>query len=80
MYNIEEIYFTVSIALVRRGGSLIFNTHGHYSLLFNRKDVTYFRIRNQGIHTYIPLTLYPLSGSRGVADIPPRHPCFTKIS
>jgi hypothetical protein len=25
------------------------------------------------IHTYIPLTLYPLRGSRGILDIPPRH-------
>jgi hypothetical protein len=28
---------------------------------------------------YIPLTLYPLRGSRGVSDIPPRHPQFTKM-
>jgi hypothetical protein len=32
------------------------------------------------IHTYIPLTLYPRRGSRGISDIPPRHPRFTKIS
>jgi hypothetical protein len=25
-------------------------------------------------------TLYPRRGSRGVSDIPPRHPRFTKIS
>jgi hypothetical protein len=24
-------------------------------------------------HTYIPLTLYPLRGSRGISNIPPRH-------
>jgi hypothetical protein len=29
-------------------------------------------------YTYIPLTLYPRRGSRGISDIPPRHPCFTK--
>jgi hypothetical protein len=29
--------------------------------------------------TYIPLTLYPRRGSRGISDIPPRHPRFTKI-
>jgi hypothetical protein len=32
------------------------------------------------IHTYIPLTLYARRGSRGISDIPPRHPRFTKIS
>jgi hypothetical protein len=32
------------------------------------------------IHTYIPLTLYPRRGSRGISNIPPRHPHFTKIS
>jgi hypothetical protein len=32
------------------------------------------------IHTYIPLTLYPRRGSRGISNIPPRHPRFTKIS
>jgi hypothetical protein len=30
-------------------------------------------------NTYIPLTLYPRRGSRGISDIPPRHPRFTKI-
>jgi hypothetical protein len=29
---------------------------------------------------YIPLTLYPRRGSRGISDITPRHPRFTKIS
>jgi hypothetical protein len=29
---------------------------------------------------YIPLTLYPRKGSRGISDIPPRHPHFTKIN
>jgi hypothetical protein len=32
------------------------------------------------VNTYIPLTLYRLRGSRGISDIPPRHPRFTKIS
>jgi hypothetical protein len=32
------------------------------------------------IHTHIPLTLYPRRGSRGISDIPPRLPRFTKIS
>jgi hypothetical protein len=31
------------------------------------------------IHTYMPLTLYPLRGSRGISDIPSRRPRFTKI-
>jgi hypothetical protein len=32
------------------------------------------------VYTYIPLTLYPRRGSRGISDIPPRHPRFTKIT
>jgi hypothetical protein len=33
------------------------------------------------IHTYIPsLTLYPRRGSRGISDISPRRPRFTKIT
>jgi hypothetical protein len=37
--------------------------------------------RNANIkHTYIPLTLYLRKGSRGISDIPLRHPCFTKIN
>jgi hypothetical protein len=31
------------------------------------------------VHTYIPLTLYPRRGSRGISDILPRHPRFTKF-
>jgi hypothetical protein len=31
------------------------------------------------LHTYIPLTLYPRRGSRGISDILPRCPRFTKI-
>jgi hypothetical protein len=30
------------------------------------------------INTYIPLTLYPRRGSRGISNIPPRHPRLTK--
>jgi hypothetical protein len=30
------------------------------------------------LHTNIPLTLYPRRGSRGISDIPPRRPRFTK--
>jgi hypothetical protein len=30
--------------------------------------------------TYIPLTLYLRRGSRGISDIPPRHPRFTKLA
>jgi hypothetical protein len=32
------------------------------------------------LHTYIALTLYPLQGSRGISDIAPRGPRFTKIT
>jgi hypothetical protein len=30
--------------------------------------------------TYIPLTLYPRRGRRGISDIPPRRLRFTKIT
>jgi hypothetical protein len=36
--------------------------------------------KNTYIHTYIPLKLYPRRGSRGISDIPLRHPRFTKMS
>jgi hypothetical protein len=29
------------------------------------------------LYTYIPLTLYPRRGSRGILDIPPRRSRFT---
>jgi hypothetical protein len=29
-------------------------------------------------YTYIPLTLYPQRDSKGISDIPPRRPGFTK--
>jgi hypothetical protein len=32
---------------------------------------------NYNLHTY---TLYPRRGNRGISDIPPRHPRFTKIN
>jgi hypothetical protein len=32
------------------------------------------------IHTYISLTLYSRRDSRGVSEIPPRRPRFTKIT
>jgi hypothetical protein len=35
---------------------------------------------NTYIHTFIPLTLYPRRGSRGISDIAPRRPSFTKIT
>jgi hypothetical protein len=31
------------------------------------------------IHTYHSRLLYPQRGSRGISDIPPRHPRFTNI-
>jgi hypothetical protein len=31
------------------------------------------------LHIYITLTLCPQRGSRGISDIPPRRPRFTKI-
>jgi hypothetical protein len=31
------------------------------------------------INTYIPLTLYPCRGSRGITDIPPRRPFLLKL-
>jgi hypothetical protein len=39
-----------------------------------------FFYSTRNTHTYIPLTLYPRRGSRGISDIPPRHPRLTKFS
>jgi hypothetical protein len=47
---------------------------------FYKKKRNLYNKESEYIHSYIPLTLYPLRGSRGVSDIPPRHPRFTKIS
>jgi hypothetical protein len=45
------------------------------------KFCTCFNYYGLKLYTYcIPLTLYPRKGSRGISDIPPRHPRFTKIS
>jgi hypothetical protein len=30
-------------------------------------------------HSFIPLTLYPRRGSRGISDIPLKRPLYTKI-
>jgi hypothetical protein len=30
-------------------------------------------IKEEGLHTYKPLTLYSRRGSRGISDIPPRQ-------
>jgi hypothetical protein len=38
-----------------------------------RRPVVKIIVKSIHIHTYIPLTLYPRSGSRGISDIPPRH-------
>jgi hypothetical protein len=50
-------------------------------LLFERIQKARFVEKNSCIlHTYIPLTLYPQRGCRGISNIPPKHPRFTKIS
>jgi hypothetical protein len=35
---------------------------------------------NRVVHTYIPLTLDPRRGIRGVSDIPPRRPRITRMT
>jgi hypothetical protein len=47
-----------------------------------RQYLLYLSSKTKYIHTYtyIPLMLYPRRGSRGISNIPPRHPRFTKIS
>jgi hypothetical protein len=52
----------------------------HFILRFMPKYVTNPLKWDPILHTYIPLTLYPRRGSRGISNIPPRHPRFTKIS
>jgi hypothetical protein len=34
----------------------------------------------EDLHTLYTLTFYPRKGSRGIPDIPPRHPRFTKMT
>jgi hypothetical protein len=41
-------------------------------------DFVLYYVMLMHIHTYISLTLYPRRGSRGISDIPPRRPRFTK--
>jgi hypothetical protein len=53
---------------------LFLEISGYYREEISRK------IPHDAVHTYIPLTLYPQRGSRGISDIPPRYPHFTKIS
>jgi hypothetical protein len=44
---------------------------------------TYFQIlkesKNTAVFTYMPLTVYPLRGSRGISDTPTRHPTKIKL-
>jgi hypothetical protein len=56
--------------------------HTYHSRLFPEglAQTSWIFFQDAHIHTYIPLTLYPRRGSRGISDIPPRHPRFTKIS
>jgi hypothetical protein len=64
---------------------LVFNDcskhHGSYfhGMLLDREIMLYTR-KVKYIRTYIPLTLYTQRGSRGISDIPQRHPRFAKIS
>jgi hypothetical protein len=37
-------------------------------------------MKNNNTYTYIPIMLYPRRGSRGISDIPTRHPRFTEIT
>jgi hypothetical protein len=66
--------------------------HAHHQQRTHRRRqtrlATCLRARTHTLHsvrflhtyTYIPLTLYPRRGSRGISDIPPRRPRFTKIT
>jgi hypothetical protein len=42
--------------------------------------LSFIKIYSIFFKSYIPLTLYPRRDSRGISDIPPRRPCFTKIA
>jgi hypothetical protein len=46
----------------------------------NYKSLLNKRLQIIHTYTYIPLTLHPRRGSRGISNIPPRHPRSTKIS
>jgi hypothetical protein len=70
---IDEIFsnFEISTNLCLRKSSVSLECYKHTQ---SRKS------SHMDIHTYIPLTLFPRRGSRGISNIPPRHPSFTKIS
>jgi hypothetical protein len=79
--NICLIYIIVIII------NLLQSTAGHRPLHFLAilLDLRLFVLRKSSlhiytyIHTYIQLSLYLRSGSRGILNIPPRHPRFTKV-
>jgi hypothetical protein len=54
---------------------LIYQSQSQYTPRYKNK-----RHFTDNIHTYIPLKLYTRRGSRGILDIPPRRPRFTKIT
>jgi hypothetical protein len=37
-------------------------------------------LTKRNVYTYIPLTLYPRRGIRGISDFAPKRPRFTKIT
>jgi hypothetical protein len=62
----EDVFFSVGKLVSKlRPSTTTVNMYRYLSILVN---------------TYIPLTLYPRRGSRGISDIPPRHPRFIKIT
>jgi hypothetical protein len=73
--NLMEIFSTV--AKERTEFAYLQKLYEHLDL------VAHIPVRNVSkllnLHTYIPLTLYPRRGSRGISDIPLRHPPFIKI-
>jgi hypothetical protein len=51
---------------------------GQFNTFLERFDFWYY-VFIFDLH-YIPLKLYPRNGNRGISDIPPRRPRFTKIT
>jgi hypothetical protein len=49
-------------------------------VLLNLSLVNLLRKVVENFNIYILLSFYPRKGDRGISDIPPRHPRFTKIT
>jgi hypothetical protein len=70
---LNHFYTTIINSLKHNGANTITNDKSMNILNYVECAIVLAIVLN--LHT--PLTLYPRRGSRGISDIPPRHPRFT---